>query len=166
MPLKQPPFILSLLRLYCCSASSLTYSYIRPSTYNWNIKSSSHSTILQQQQPFLPPPLSTQPLTSSSSSFHLKASFVYWGHYYTEPRELRNPPSLSSFHFSLLLYAFIVWFTDFTTLHFIFMLNFPALFWRVCLHSSSFPQFQFLLQKSREHEKMGGKSPLSQNKVK
>ena len=83
MPLKQPPFILSLLRLYCCSASSLTYSYIRPSTYNWNIKSSSHSTILlQQQQPFLPPPLSTQPLTSSSSSFHLKASFVYWGHYY------------------------------------------------------------------------------------
>ena len=112
MPLKQPPFILSLLRLYCCSASSLTYSYIRPSTYNWNIKSSSHSTILlQQQQPFLPPPLSTQPLTSSSSSFHLKASFVYWGHYYTELRELRNPPLFLLFQpITLCIYRVIYWF--------------------------------------------------------
>ena len=149
MPLKQPPFILSLrseaaARLADQYSSSLTYSYIRPSTYNWNIKSSSHSTILlQQQQPFLPPPLSTQPLTSSSSSFHLKASFVYWGHYYTEPRELRNPPSLSSFHFSLLLYAFIVWFTDFTTLHFIFMLNFPALFGAFVYIPAHFRSFSF-----------------------
>ena len=111
MPLKQPPFILSLLRLYCCSASSLTYSYIRPSTYNWNIKSSSHSTILLQQQPFLPPPLSTQPLTSSSSSFHLKASFVYWGHYYTELRELRNPPLFLLFQpITLCIYRVIYWF--------------------------------------------------------
>ena len=101
MPLKQPPFILSLrseaaARLADQYSSSLTYSYIRPSTYNWNIKSSCHSlsplclAIGLLPASLLDCPSARQPHSRPlwrcrrrrtppppSSSFHLKASFVY-----------------------------------------------------------------------------------------